>query len=35
MEQQRLFPIIERVVIETGEILKPHFEKKKIQISQY
>ena len=32
MEQQRIFPIIERVVIDTGEILKPHFEKKKYRL---
>ena len=32
MEQQRIFPIIERVVIETGEILKPHFEKRKYRL---
>ena len=32
MEQQRIFPIVERVVIETGEILEPHFERKKYRL---
>ena len=32
MNQERLFPIIERVVINTREILKPHFEKKKYRL---
>lgn len=29
---QRIFPIVTRVVIETGEILKPHFDKKKYRL---
>ena len=32
MKQQRIFPIIERVVIDTGDILKPHFKKKKYRL---
>ena len=31
-DETKLFPEIDRIVQETGEILKPHFDKKKYRL---